>query len=67
MTPVEIQTRIRVLEGELKIWREVLADKRCQTCVHFGAGCCALANGQVPPPDVQKTGCQAWAWDCIPF
>lgn len=66
MKPIEITTRIRVLEGELKIWRGVLADKRCHNCMHFASGC-LLAGGELPPPDVQKTGCPEWAWDSIPF
>jgi hypothetical protein len=40
--------------------------KSCQSCMHWAMGC-KLAEGQMPPEQVQKEGCQSWAWDGIVF
>lgn len=67
MKPAEIEFKIRLAEKEAKLWRDILADKSCHHCLHFSAGGCNLADGQVPPPEVQKSGCPAWEYDEIPF
>lgn len=68
MKPIEIQIRINVLKGELKVWQDILAGKSCRSCIHFSnAPQCALANGAVPPPEVKAAGCPSWEYDEIPF
>lgn len=68
MTPAEIQVKINIAQREADFWREILRRKSCKDCVHFAnAPQCAMANGAVPPSDVQRTGCPSWSWDEIPF
>lgn len=67
MTPAEIEVKAACAKREMEHWQAILAGKSCGTCAHLCAGGCSLADGQMPPADIQKTGCQAWAWDCIPF
>lgn len=40
--------------------------KTCQQCVNFSNGC-ALADGQMPPQEIQDKGCQKWEWSECPF
>jgi hypothetical protein len=34
--------------------------------LHWANGC-KLANGQMPPEQLQKAGCPAWDWDGVVF
>lgn len=68
MKQAEIAVKINVLRRELQWNEDLLKNKSCGDCLHFENGRCMISDGhQVPPPDVQATGCQAWEWDCIPF
>lgn len=68
MRPVEIEIKIKSIRRELECWQGILANKACNTCKNFGPACgCQLADGLVPPAEVQKTGCPEWQWDQIPF
>lgn len=67
MTPAEITVKINVARREMEYWQNLLRDKSCKDCKHFQRHVCDLAGGQIPPDNVQKVGCDSWAWDCIPF
>lgn len=67
MKPSEIKVKISMARREMQWWEGVLAKKSCIDCIHFHGGGCRLANGQTPPPDIQKTGCPEWTWDEVPF
>lgn len=67
MSTALIQVRINIASRELEYWRNLLRDKSCNDCENFQDGGCKLANGQRPPPEVQKVGCDSWEWDEIPF
>ena len=38
----------------------------CQSCEHFADGACNRFDSD-PPPEVQKTGCDEWAWNGCPI
>lgn len=38
----------------------------CASCSQFAAGRCKLVD-LVPPPDVQRDGCEQWNWDGVPL
>jgi hypothetical protein len=63
----EIQVKIQCAEREAHYWREILRKKSCADCINWYDSGCKLANGERPPPEVEKVGCPAWAWDEIPF
>jgi hypothetical protein len=67
MKPIEIQVKIKCAEREANYWRDILRDKACRNCLHWQHDGCRLADGEVPPPSVQKSGCPAWEYDEIPF
>lgn len=67
MTPAEIQVKINIAQKEADFWRDILANKSCGDCTQWQHPGCGLANGAEPPPEVVKTGCDAWSWDDIPF
>jgi len=62
-----IEIRINIARREMEYWQNLLAKKSCNDCENYLTGGCALANGQRPPPEVIKTGCDSWSWDTIPF
>jgi len=67
MSPAEIEVKIACARREMEHWGQVLQKKSCESCEHFWDSGCKLANGVKPPPEVQKTGCPEWRYDCIPF
>lgn len=67
MKPTEIEFKIKLAEREAQHWRNILERKSCDDCIHWRFQGCQLANGQTPPPEVQKAGCPAWEWDEVPF
>jgi hypothetical protein len=38
----------------------------CASCSAFNSGRCKVYDA-VPPADVQRSGCEAWAWDGVPW
>ena len=64
-TKAEIAARIEHLKAEIRFLETM--DTGCRTCVHFHSGGCILANGQEPPVEVIKTGCDSYEHDDIPF
>ena len=68
MKPSEIQVKIMCARREMEYWQEILARRSCSDCENrMTHGGCKLANGIVPPQEVQKSGCPEWDWDNIPF
>lgn len=67
MTPAQITVKINIAQREADYWREILAKRSCLDCQHWKQPGCGLANDELPPSDVQKTGCPEWKWDEIPF
>lgn len=67
MKPIEIEVKIACARREMEHWQGILANRACGHCTNFQSGGCFIAGGVTPPPEVQKTGCPEWAWDCIPF
>lgn len=64
----EIKQRIVYHKREIATWEEIVSKKSCNDCVNQnGNNGCKLADGMVPPPEVQNVGCDAWEWDEIPF
>lgn len=47
-------------------YRRMLAKASCNNCNHWTRQSCAKFEA-VPPPDVQKTGCDDYEFDEIPF
>lgn len=67
MTPSEIQVKINIAQKEADFWRSKLANKACETCLHWMHRGCGQAEGAEPPPEVVRAGCDDWSWDQIPF
>lgn len=67
LTKTDILKRVAFHESEAAHWRGVLAAKSCRTCEHWGNGGCNKADGAIPPTEIQRTGCDEWAHDFIPF
>lgn len=63
----EIEVKVNMARREMDYWKDIIKNKGCKSCQHFSSGSCDLADGATPPPEVQATGCDSWAWDCIPF
>lgn len=66
MRPAEIQVKINVARREMEYWQERLANKSCMGCENYQQFLC-IKYQAAPPPEVLKTGCDEWSWDCIPF
>ena len=67
--PVKPEEKARVLSAlkTLTTFVETMeVAKSCQSCLHWANGC-KLANGQMPPEQVQKAGCASWDWDGVVF
>ena len=67
MSRAYIEVRINIARREVEYWQNLLRNKSCEDCANFQENGCKLANGLTPPPEVIKTGCDSWDWDCIPF
>lgn len=67
MTPAEIQVKINIAQREADYWRDKLAGKGCENCLHWQHRGCGLADGAEPPAEVVQVGCDNWNWDEIPF
>lgn len=65
-TKREIAKRTKELQDELDFLNGIFTG--CGTCVSRGRnGGCEKAGGEIPPVEVQQTGCPEWYWDDIPF
>lgn len=66
-TKQEIEERVIELQDELEFLSRI--NTGCELCVsrmNYTGGC-LKAGGEVPPEDVQQSGCPEWYWDGIPF
>jgi hypothetical protein len=67
MSLAEVQVRRDAAKKDLERWQRVLDKKACDSCIHWTGHGCKASGGAVPPAEVQRTGCQAWRYDLIPF
>lgn len=67
MKPIEIEVKIDCARREMEYWKSILSTKHCFQCGNWDGSGCEKAAGITPPVEVQKTGCQEWEWNCIPF
>lgn len=67
MSPAEIQLKINIAQREADFWRGILKRKGCRDCAQWMYPGCGLAEGNEPPAEVIKVGCDAWKWDGITF
>jgi len=67
MRPVEIQVKISIARREMEYWQGVLSDRSCKECEHGLSSNWCSKHEASPPKEVQASGCDDWAWNCIPF
>lgn len=65
-------TKQKQLLESLEVLKEFIecleTEKGCISCAHWYRDACAASGGQIPPPEVVKSGCDSWViWDSIPF